>query len=179
MLRPGGHAALTVWDSPDRARFIGVLLDSVAAVGAPARADLPPGPPIVRFSDDLWFERLLTSAGLTQPEVHRLEYRHSLATSDELWNCLVLGSVRLGALVVSQSARVQQQIRDEFSQNLLPYASRGELIFCRVSVKLGVGFKSSRKLRGPGPDEGFALVQRSQSADCQDRRRRDGAACRG
>ena len=34
MLRPGGRLALTAWDVPERARFLGVFLDAVADAGA-------------------------------------------------------------------------------------------------------------------------------------------------
>jgi SAM-dependent methyltransferase len=50
VLVPGGRVALTVWDLPDRARFIGVFLDAVAAAGATPPEDLPVGPPFFRFS---------------------------------------------------------------------------------------------------------------------------------
>jgi ubiquinone/menaquinone biosynthesis C-methylase UbiE len=52
LLRPGGSVALTVWDVPARARFIGVLLDAFAAAGAAPPPELPVGPPIFRFADD-------------------------------------------------------------------------------------------------------------------------------
>jgi ubiquinone/menaquinone biosynthesis C-methylase UbiE len=43
MLRPGGRLALTVWDVPERASFIGVFLDAVAEAVATAPEDLPRG----------------------------------------------------------------------------------------------------------------------------------------
>ena len=38
VLRPGGRVALTMWDFPDRSRFLGVLLDAIAEAGAAAAA---------------------------------------------------------------------------------------------------------------------------------------------
>jgi len=140
VLRPGGRAAFTVWDSPDQARFMVVLLDAVATVGAPPPSELPAGPPIFRFSEDGEFERLLTGAGLKQPDVRRLAYQHHFASSDALWNCLVLASVRLGAVVLSQPHLTQQLIKRQFERNLQPY--RNDTGFTLpVSVKLGVGIK--------------------------------------
>jgi SAM-dependent methyltransferase len=140
VLKRGGRAAFTVWDSPDQARFMGVLLEAVATVGAASPSDFPAGPPIFRFSDGGEFARLLTGAGLKQPEVRRLGYQHCFAGSDELWNCLVLASVRLGAVVLSQPPLTQQLIRQQFERNLQPYWSDDGLNL-PVSVKLGVGVK--------------------------------------
>jgi hypothetical protein len=111
----------------------------VAAVGAPPSSGLPAGPPIFRFSDDGEFERLLTGAGLTQPEVRRLAYQHRF--SDDVWNCLVLASVRLGALVLKQPPLTQQLIKQQFERNLQPYRSDTGFTLA-VSVKLGVGIKA-------------------------------------
>ena len=43
VLAPHGRVALTVWDVPERARFLGVLVEAVAAVGAGPPQDLPSG----------------------------------------------------------------------------------------------------------------------------------------
>jgi SAM-dependent methyltransferase len=45
VLAPGGRLALTVWDLPERARFLGVLLEALAAAGASPPEDIPVGPP--------------------------------------------------------------------------------------------------------------------------------------
>ena len=46
-----GRVALTVWDDPARCRWLGIMLDAIAAAGAVPPSDLPPGPPIFRFAD--------------------------------------------------------------------------------------------------------------------------------
>jgi ubiquinone/menaquinone biosynthesis C-methylase UbiE len=43
VLAPGGRLALTAWDLPERARFLGVVLDAVAEAGATPPEDLPTG----------------------------------------------------------------------------------------------------------------------------------------
>lgn len=142
-LRPGGRLAFTLWDRPDQARFIGVMLDAVAAVRAPTPADLPPGPPIFRFADDTEFRWLLLTAGLTRVRVRRLTFVHRFASSDELWQCLVQASVRLGALVLRQPPWIQQRIRHEFERNVQAHADGGA-IDLPVSVKLGSAQKVER-----------------------------------
>ena len=63
VLAPGGRLALTVWDLPERAQFLGVLVESLAAAGAVPPEDLPVGPPIFRFSDEREFVGMLEGAG--------------------------------------------------------------------------------------------------------------------
>jgi SAM-dependent methyltransferase len=140
VLKPGGRAAFTLWDTPGRARFLGVLLDAVATIGAKPPGHMPPGPPIFQFADDPEFRRLLLTAGLIQPRVRSLRFLHRFRSSDELWNCLVFASVRLGALVLGQPSLVQQRIRDEFERNTDAYVTSSGLEL-PVSVKLGVAQK--------------------------------------
>jgi SAM-dependent methyltransferase len=62
-LAPGGTLALTVWDRPERARFVGVMLDAVAEAGATPPQDVPMGPDFFRFSVDEEFDDLSVKAG--------------------------------------------------------------------------------------------------------------------
>ena len=64
VLGPGGRLALTAWDLPDRARFLGVFLDAVAEAGATPPEDLPTGPDFFRFAADDEFDALLRDHGL-------------------------------------------------------------------------------------------------------------------
>jgi SAM-dependent methyltransferase len=141
VLKPGGRAAFTVWDTPDQARFMGVLLDAVAAAGAPPPSQLPPGPPILRFSDPGEFRGLLAEAGFTRAGVRSLHFQQRFASADELWSCLVVASVRLGAPVLGQPLLVQHRIRQEFERNLEPYAHAKGLEL-PVSIRLAVGVKA-------------------------------------
>ena len=71
VLAPDGRVALTVWDVPERARFVGVLVDAMAAAGAAPPQHLPVGPPIFRFSDDREFADLLRGRRLEDIAVRR------------------------------------------------------------------------------------------------------------
>ena len=59
VLAPSGRLALTVWDVPEKARILGVMVDAVGAAGASAPEEIPAGPPIFRFSEEREFDRLL------------------------------------------------------------------------------------------------------------------------
>jgi ubiquinone/menaquinone biosynthesis C-methylase UbiE len=138
VLRLGGKLALSTWDFPERARLLGVLVEAVAEVGAQPSADVPAGPPIFRFADEGEFARLLASAGFGDVDIQTVAFIHSSASSDELWNGLIGGTVRTRALVLAQPKDVQAQIRAAFDRLVRPYATTSGLEM-PVSVKLASG----------------------------------------
>jgi hypothetical protein len=143
VLRPGGRVALTVWDVPEQARFVGVLVDAVAAAGAGPPPDIPPGPPIFRFSDDQEFAALLRGQRLEDIQVRTLSFSHREPSADALWRGLLGGTVRISALVLRQGTDMQRQIRAAFDRIVERY--RGDAgLELPVSVKLA----SARKPTG-------------------------------
>jgi hypothetical protein len=120
------------------ARLLGVLVEAVAEVGAQPTADIPAGPPIFRFADEGEFARLLASAGFGEFDIQTVAFTHSSASSDELWNGLMGGTVRTRAFVLAQPKDVQAQIRAAFDRLVRPYATNSGLEI-PVSVKLASG----------------------------------------
>jgi SAM-dependent methyltransferase len=144
VLASDGRLALTTWDIPERARLLGVLVDAVAEVGALPTADVPAGPPIFRFADESEFARLLASAGLGDVDVQTVAFTYRSASSDELWNGLIRGTVRTRALVLAQPEGVQAQIRAAFDRLVRPYATNSGLEI-PVSVKLASGRRAPER----------------------------------
>ena len=64
VLAPAGRLAISWWNTPDVSRLHGVFFEAVEEVGVTAPDDLPPGPPIFRYSDDEALATLLAAAGL-------------------------------------------------------------------------------------------------------------------
>lgn len=112
---------LTVWDLPERARFIGVLLDAEAEAGASPPADVPLGPPFFHFSDQQEMVRLLGDPGLEDIEVDGLSFVHSVSSPEHLWRGLLGGTVRTSALVLGQPDAVQSRIRYAFDRLVQEY----------------------------------------------------------
>lgn len=140
VLKPGGRLALTVWDAPERARFLGVFLDAVAAAGAGPPDDIPHGPPFFRFSDEQEFVRLLSDQQLEGVEVRTVAFSDSFGSPDEYWEGLLGGTVRMSAVVSGQTEEVQREIRAAFDRLVEPYAVDGRLEL-PVSVKLASGLR--------------------------------------
>jgi SAM-dependent methyltransferase len=140
VLKPGGRAAFTVWDVPSRGRWLGVLLDAVADVGAAPPADVPPGPPLFRFADESEFRRLLGDADLVDVDVDTIDFTLALESADELWDGLVAGTVRVRPAVAAQTDAVQAAIRARFEELLAEYRG-ADGYEVPVAVKLGSGRK--------------------------------------
>lgn len=140
VLRPGGRLALTTWDVPDRARFLGVFLDAIAEAGATSPDDIPAGPPIFRFADVEEFDALLRAQGLEDTRVETIAFSHRVATTDELWDGILGGTVRIPALIVRQTEDTRRRIREAFDRMMEAFRiEQGYEL--PVSVKLA----SSRK----------------------------------
>ena len=135
VLGPGGRVALTVWDVPERARFLGVLVEAVAEAGAGPPRDIPAGPPIFRFSDDREFAALLRAQRLADVSVRTISFSHAESSPDALWRGLLDGTVRTSALVLGQTSDMQRQIRIAFDQIVEQYRV-GDRLELPVSVKL-------------------------------------------
>jgi SAM-dependent methyltransferase len=140
VLRPGGRLALTAWDLPERARFLGVFLDAAAEAGATPHGDLPAGPDFFRFSVDEEFDALLLEPGFEERAVTTIGFTHHVASADELWEDLLGGTVRTSALVMRQPEEIRQRIRHAFDRLVSAYED-GAGLELPVSAKLAAGGK--------------------------------------
>jgi SAM-dependent methyltransferase len=144
VLAAEGRVALTVWDVPEHARFIGVLVEAVGAAGAGAPQDIPAGPPIFRFSDDPEFAGLLRDRGLEEVQVSTIAFSLRESSPDALWRGLLGGTVRVSALIRGQTDEMQGRIRAAFDRGVQPYEVADGLEL-PVSVKLASGRKPARR----------------------------------
>jgi ubiquinone/menaquinone biosynthesis C-methylase UbiE len=142
VLAPGGRVALTVWDLPQRARLLGVLVEAVAAAGASPPEHIPVGPPIFRFSDEQELVRLLQGQHLEDIEVRTIAFTHRESSADALWHGLLGGTVRVSALILHQPSETQRQIRAAFDRIVKQYEI-GARLELPVSVKLALARKAA------------------------------------
>lgn len=123
VLAPGGRLALAWWDLPERNRLLGLFADAMLAARAEPPPDLPPGPPIFRFSDATAFARLLEGAGLEDVGLRALSLSHRLSGPDELWAGILAGTVRTAAAIRGQTEAMQRAIRAAFDDLAAPYVT--------------------------------------------------------
>ena len=142
VLRPGGRAAFAWWNVRGNARLNGVFLDAVAEAKAPPPVDLPPGPPVTRFSDDGPVRAVLADAGLEDIAVGEVEWTHRVPSLDAWWNGGMGSLVRAAALILGQPRDVQQRIRRAFDRLAEPYRTTDGYV-----VPLAAKIGSARKPR--------------------------------
>jgi SAM-dependent methyltransferase len=142
VLAPRGRVALSVWDRPERARLLGLLVDAVAQAGTPPLPAVPAGPDFFRFSDECALADLLLGAGLDDVRVETVAFRHRLAGADELWDGLLQGTVRMSALVHGQDGPTRRRIRATFDALAAEHAVHDGALELPVSVKLASAEKA-------------------------------------
>ncbi len=143
VLRGGGRLALTTWDTPDRMRLLGVVLDAFADAGAQPPPGIPAGPPFFRYADDSAFAALLTGAGLADVDVTTVAFLHSIPSADDLWDGMLSGTVRTSALLVGQPESTRARIRAALDARLLEHrVDNGYAL--PVSVKIAAGTRRAQ-----------------------------------
>ena len=127
VLRPDGALALSTWDLPERARFLGILVDALAECGVTRPREAPAGPDPYRFADDDEFRTLLRGAGCEDVEIRSVSFTHRVGDVDELWHGLLGGSVRTAGLVMRQAPEARRRIRAAVQRLAEEYRADGEL----------------------------------------------------
>ena len=123
---PGRVCAFAWWDLPARNRMHGVLLAALEDVRPQTPADLPPGPPLFRYSEDEAFRSLLESAGLTSVDVASHGFTWHLPSAEALWTGAMGCMARNSALISSQTPKTRERIRAAFMRHADEYrTSRG------------------------------------------------------
>jgi SAM-dependent methyltransferase len=140
VLAPGGVAAVSWWDFPERNRVNGIFFDAMNAAGASHPAELPEGPPLFRFSDTRELAAALRAAGLGEVSVREFSFTHSMANPDELWSGIMGGTVRTSIGIRRQPGDVQARIRAEFDRLVRVYEGP-DGITVPVAFKIASGRK--------------------------------------
>jgi ubiquinone/menaquinone biosynthesis C-methylase UbiE len=124
VLRRGSRIAFTVWDTPDKAIGLGILLSAVQKYGD-MNVPIPPGPPFFRFSDPDEARKVLVAAGFAGITVTQVPQTWRLASPDGLFDVMYNGSVRNAALLRGQKPDVLETIRRDMHDAVLKH--RNEL----------------------------------------------------
>jgi 2-polyprenyl-3-methyl-5-hydroxy-6-metoxy-1,4-benzoquinol methylase len=112
VLRPGGHLALSAWDSPRRNRVLGLFIDAVAAVDAPPPPGLPAGPTHFRTDDEL--RHLFGASGLEAVGISRIMFEAAVPDLDTLWHGVLDSAVRIPPTILRQPPDIRDRIRTVF-----------------------------------------------------------------
>jgi SAM-dependent methyltransferase len=147
VLVPGGRLAMSWWNTPDVSRFHGVFFESIEESGATPPDDLPPGPPIFRYSDDRALAALLQSAGLEVTPPATVTEVHLPGSPERLWDGAINSMVRLAAMIRGQPEPIRDAVRAAFERRVKPYVG-SEGVRIPVSFKIASGTRP-RSAVGP------------------------------
>jgi SAM-dependent methyltransferase len=136
VLAPGGGVALSLWDHPEHARWLGLVADALGEEGIAPPPLVADSPPSYRFSDPDEMRSLLRGAGLTGIRVETVRMVVELADADELWDGVLGGSVRTSATLLAQPQAVQDRLRAAVARRAEEYRGPHGLEV-PVSVVLG------------------------------------------
>ena len=137
VLRSGGWLAIAAWDAPRRNRILGLMLDAVAAVGAPAPSGVPAGPVNFRSDDEL--RDLFLTAGFEQVGISHIMFEAAVPDAGTLWRGILDSAVRVPSLVVYQPADVQAAIRSAFDDLCAAHRRPDGSLAVPVSVQVTRG----------------------------------------
>lgn len=136
VLAPGGAVALSVWDRPERTRWLGVVAEALDEEGVRPPPSVAASPPSYRFAEPAEMESLLEGAGLSHCRVHAVSLIATAADTDELWNGVLGGSARTSSTILAQPEEVQRRVRAAVERRVARYRSGGRLEL-PVSVVIG------------------------------------------
>jgi SAM-dependent methyltransferase len=135
VVAPGRWIALSVWDLPERNRFLGIMVDALRESGV---TETPAGPDPHRFTDDDEFRGLFGGADLDHVEVRSVSLTHRVPGVDELWQGMLGGSVRSAGTIMRQPSRTRGRIRAAVERLAAEYRVDGALaIPARAKVARG------------------------------------------
>jgi SAM-dependent methyltransferase len=124
---PGGRIALSVWDTPERSRVLGIMVEALRQCGVTRSAREATGPDPHRFADDDEFCGLLRGAGLERVEVQSIKLTHRVSDTDELWRGMLGGSIRSAGLIARQPPGTRAAIRAAVDRLAAEYRGDGGL----------------------------------------------------
>lgn len=110
VLRPGGRLGFTVWSGPERALGFGLLTDAIRTHGNPD-VNLPPGPPLFRFSDAGVCHRVLAGIGFAGIGVIEVPQVWRFPSASAWIEGMEHGTVRAAATLRMQSPVALARIR--------------------------------------------------------------------
>lgn len=108
VLRPGGKFAFTMWCTPDKSKFRGLVLDSIRSHGT-LDVSLPPAPPPFRFSDPDVCASSLRDAGFDQPRVTEIDLAFRPQAPEQVLE-LARSAVRMELILAAQTHEARTRI---------------------------------------------------------------------
>jgi len=124
VLRPGGRAALSVWDNETPLSGLGLVYKAVHDY-ANLNVPLPHGPDIFQFSTLEKMREALSSVGFVKVEATHFAQGWQVKSGKQLLDAVHQGTVRTRALLAAQTPEVIAKISAYFEQALAGIGTNG------------------------------------------------------
>ncbi len=133
VLRPGGGYGFTVWCGPEKMEFFALVLSAVQQHGT-LEVDLPPAPPIFRFSDHDECRRSLSAAGFEDVQVEDIELTWSAASPMDVIDCIYKSTVRTAMVLDAQDDDARENIHRTILDGVRRFEKGGNIVMAWPAV---------------------------------------------
>jgi len=140
VLRPGGRAALSVWDNETDPNGLG-LIYKAAQRHADLSLALPHGPSVFQFSTQNAMRSALSRIGFTQVETVHFKQDWQVKSGKAFLDALKVGTVRTRAILAAQSSDVLAKIAADFELALADLRTVDGLFNVPMPAIIGSGAK--------------------------------------
>jgi len=124
VLRADGRFAFTVWAGADRHDFFAIVLKALEAHGN-MQIQLPPAPPIFRFSDPAECRKALTQAGFVDVSVVDLALKWRAPSIEAILDCIYKSTVRTSMMLERQTPAARDRIHQAIRESAERFAHNG------------------------------------------------------
>ncbi|HZR36044.1 MAG TPA: methyltransferase domain-containing protein [Nevskia sp.] len=135
VLKPGGRCAFTVWVAPPRNEAFRIVLGAIERHGRMDVA-LPSGPPFFHYSDAAVVRQSLHRAGLADVRVTEVPQLWRFDRAAELFEAMIRGTVRTGALLRAQTPEALERIRAAITEGAAAFAGEDGIAIPMPAVLL-------------------------------------------
>lgn len=139
VLKPGGRFTFTVWASPEQGhKFMAVVFGAVQKHGT-MEVDLPPAPPIFRFTDAKETQSFLAEASFEPPSIEILPVVWKAKRAEDVLDLIYRSIVRLPMILNAQTESARENIHATIIEQFRRFKSEDgiEVPFPAVMISAG------------------------------------------
>ena len=140
VLRPGGRAAISVWEKDTPNNGFGLVYVAVRACGN-LNVPLPHGADFFQFGTTERMAAALRETGFADARAQFLKQDWPVRSGDQIMGAVLKGAVRSRALLSAQSDSEKQAIRDFFEKTLNGLPRSGSNFLVPLPAIVGSGTK--------------------------------------
>jgi SAM-dependent methyltransferase len=136
VLRPGGRAAVSVWDAG--AVGFKLIYEAVKAYGT-MDANLPHGPDFFQFASPQSMKAALTQAGFADCAAKSVAQDWQVDDAHEYVDAILTGTVRARAVLAAQSSGAMESVKAFLAERLEEFRGQGGHIAIPLPALVGSG----------------------------------------